>query len=173
MRIHREERGQGLVEYALILALVSLAAILALSFLSGKINGLFSKAGNSLNAVSVASGGGTPPPPAPPGNGTPISASNSNPFNNASGLYYAAGQIEVCSPNSGLNLVACLLGGGNWATVNEEGVYAQIPFTRTGACSFTYTSTGYAFSGSWEPNEAPYRVISGDNSPDFGEACFP
>ncbi len=43
----REEHGQGLVEYALILALVSLAAIVALTFLSGKINDLFSKAGNS------------------------------------------------------------------------------------------------------------------------------
>jgi Flp pilus assembly pilin Flp len=55
----REESGQGLVEYALILALVSLAAIVALGFLSGKINALFSKAGNSLNTVSVADGSGS------------------------------------------------------------------------------------------------------------------
>ncbi len=61
----REERGQGLVEYALILALVSLAAILALGFLSGKINDLFSKSGNSLNTVNVAGGGGTEPVPEP------------------------------------------------------------------------------------------------------------
>ena len=60
-----DERGQGLVEYALIIALVSLAAVASLGFLSGKINTLFSKAGNSLNAVVVAapgSGAVTPPP---------------------------------------------------------------------------------------------------------------
>jgi Flp pilus assembly pilin Flp len=174
MKPTRDERGQGLVEYVLIIALVALAAVVALGFLSGKINTLFSKSGNVLNNLSIASGGGTPPPPpAAPPNGTTISASNSSPFNNAGGNYYAAGLVEVCSPNSGLNLVACLLGGGNWATVNEEGVYAPLPFTRSGACSFTFTATGYVFGGgSWEPNEAPYRVIAGDNSPDFGEACF-
>jgi Flp pilus assembly pilin Flp len=46
------ESGQALVEYALIIALVSLAAIVALGFLSGKINQLFSKAGNTLNTVN-------------------------------------------------------------------------------------------------------------------------
>ena len=51
-----KESGQTLVEYALIIALVALAAIAALGFLSGKINTLFSKAGNSLNNVPV----GTP-----------------------------------------------------------------------------------------------------------------
>ncbi len=44
-----EESGQTLVEYALIIALVAIAAIAALGFLSGKIQGIFSKAGNSLN----------------------------------------------------------------------------------------------------------------------------
>jgi Flp pilus assembly pilin Flp len=43
-----EESGQTLVEYALIISLVALACILALGFLSGKIQGLFSKAGSSL-----------------------------------------------------------------------------------------------------------------------------
>ena len=62
----RDERGQGLVEYALIIALVSLAAVLALGFLSGKINNLFSKSGNVLNNVAIAAppGGGTGGPPA-------------------------------------------------------------------------------------------------------------
>jgi pilus assembly protein Flp/PilA len=74
-RIHRDESGQGLVEYALIIALVSLAAIVALGFLSGKINDLFSKAGNSLNGVEVAAGGtpgggGPPPPASAPSGGT-------------------------------------------------------------------------------------------------------
>ena len=42
------ESGQTLVEYALIISLVGLACILALGFLSGKIQQLFSDAGNSL-----------------------------------------------------------------------------------------------------------------------------
>jgi pilus assembly protein Flp/PilA len=50
--VREREQGQALVEYALIIALVSLAAILALTFLSGKINQLFSKAGNTLNTVN-------------------------------------------------------------------------------------------------------------------------
>jgi len=43
-----EETGQTLVEYALIIALVAIAAIAALGFLSGRIQGIFSKAGSSL-----------------------------------------------------------------------------------------------------------------------------
>jgi Flp pilus assembly pilin Flp len=54
----RDERGQGLVEYALIIAIVSLGAVVSLGFLSGKINALFSKAGNSLNTAAVAAGTG-------------------------------------------------------------------------------------------------------------------
>ena len=52
-RARDEESGQGLVEYALIIALVSLAAVAALGFLSGKINTLFSKAGNTLDTVTT------------------------------------------------------------------------------------------------------------------------
>jgi pilus assembly protein Flp/PilA len=56
----RDERGQGLVEYALIIALVSLASVVALGFLSGKINDIFFKSGNVLNSVDVvAAPGGT------------------------------------------------------------------------------------------------------------------
>jgi pilus assembly protein Flp/PilA len=70
----REERGQGLVEYALILALVSLAAIVALGFLSGKINSLFSKTGNSLNTVNVSDGGGGTSTGTSTGGGSPPTA---------------------------------------------------------------------------------------------------
>jgi pilus assembly protein Flp/PilA len=41
-------RGQGLAEYALILALIAVAAILALVFLSGTINTILSTIGASL-----------------------------------------------------------------------------------------------------------------------------
>ena len=46
-----EESGQTLVEYALIIALVAIAAIAALGFLSGKIQALFSDAGSSLDTA--------------------------------------------------------------------------------------------------------------------------
>ena len=51
-RAREEERGQGLVEYALIIAIVSLGAIAALTFLKGSITGLFSKAGSSVDGVT-------------------------------------------------------------------------------------------------------------------------
>jgi pilus assembly protein Flp/PilA len=40
--------GQGLAEYALILALIAVAAIFSLLFLSGGINDLLSLVGSSL-----------------------------------------------------------------------------------------------------------------------------
>ncbi len=43
-----DEKGQTLVEYALIISLIAIAAVLALGFLSGKINSLFSKTGSKL-----------------------------------------------------------------------------------------------------------------------------
>jgi pilus assembly protein Flp/PilA len=45
---HREEAGQGLAEYALILALIAIVAILALLFLGGQISGILSNVGNSV-----------------------------------------------------------------------------------------------------------------------------
>jgi pilus assembly protein Flp/PilA len=46
-RLRREE-GQGLAEYALILALIAVVAILALVFLGGKISGILSTIGATL-----------------------------------------------------------------------------------------------------------------------------
>ena len=42
------QRGQGLAEYALILALIAILAITALLFLSGQIDTILSTIGNSL-----------------------------------------------------------------------------------------------------------------------------
>ena len=53
-RARDEESGQTLVEYGLIIAVVALGSVLALGFLSGKIQTLFSKTGNKLNAPPVA-----------------------------------------------------------------------------------------------------------------------
>ena len=44
----REDAGQGLAEYALILALIAIVAILALLFLGGQISKILSTVGNSV-----------------------------------------------------------------------------------------------------------------------------
>jgi pilus assembly protein Flp/PilA len=46
--ISRDEEGQGLAEYALILALIAIVAIVALIFLGGQISSILSTVGNSV-----------------------------------------------------------------------------------------------------------------------------
>jgi pilus assembly protein Flp/PilA len=46
--IDRDERGQGLAEYALILALIAVLAIAAVTFLGGQINTILSNVGTSI-----------------------------------------------------------------------------------------------------------------------------
>jgi Flp pilus assembly pilin Flp len=46
--ICEREDGQTLVEYALIIFLIAVAAIAALKFMSGGINGIFSKVANDV-----------------------------------------------------------------------------------------------------------------------------
>jgi pilus assembly protein Flp/PilA len=47
--IHRdEEEGQGLAEYALILALIAIVAIIALIFLGGQVSKILSTVGGSV-----------------------------------------------------------------------------------------------------------------------------
>jgi pilus assembly protein Flp/PilA len=44
----REEEGQGLVEYALIIAVIAIAVIVAMIFLRDQISNIFSNIGNNL-----------------------------------------------------------------------------------------------------------------------------
>jgi pilus assembly protein Flp/PilA len=46
--LDREERGQGLAEYALILALIAIVAIVALIFLGGQVSKILSTVGKSV-----------------------------------------------------------------------------------------------------------------------------
>lgn len=46
--LRREESGQGLAEYALILALIAIVAIVALIFLGGQISKILSDVGSSV-----------------------------------------------------------------------------------------------------------------------------
>ena len=45
---HDDERGQGLAEYALILALIAIIAIAALIFLGGEISAILSTIGANI-----------------------------------------------------------------------------------------------------------------------------
>lgn len=47
-RMHRDEAGQGLVEYALILALVAFAAVVAMQTLAQDIDNAFVGLGSTL-----------------------------------------------------------------------------------------------------------------------------
>ena len=46
------DRGATLVEYALLIALIAVACLVALNFLSGKAKSSFSNVGNSIGAGS-------------------------------------------------------------------------------------------------------------------------
>jgi len=49
-RLHRDEAGQGLVEYALILALIAFAAVIAMQTLAADINNAFLGIGTILSS---------------------------------------------------------------------------------------------------------------------------
>jgi pilus assembly protein Flp/PilA len=44
----KDDEGQGLAEYALILALIAIVAIIALIFLGGQVKTILSNVGNSV-----------------------------------------------------------------------------------------------------------------------------
>ena len=44
-----KKKGQGLVEYALILVLIAIVVILILTFLGSRVNDTFSRIGSGLN----------------------------------------------------------------------------------------------------------------------------
>ena len=46
--LRRDEEGQGLAEYALILALIAIVAIIALLFLGGQISRILNTVGSSV-----------------------------------------------------------------------------------------------------------------------------
>ena len=46
--VRRDDEGQGLAEYALILALIAIVAIIALIFLGTQVSGILSTVGSSV-----------------------------------------------------------------------------------------------------------------------------
>ena len=49
-RLHREEEGQGVVEYVLLIALVAFAATAGMSVLASSVNSAFSEVGTILKS---------------------------------------------------------------------------------------------------------------------------
>jgi pilus assembly protein Flp/PilA len=47
-KLRRDEEGQGLAEYALILALIAIVAIIALIFLGNQVSSILSTVGKSI-----------------------------------------------------------------------------------------------------------------------------
>ena len=50
--LHRDEQGQGLAEYALILALIAIASIVALMFMGNQVSDKMSIIGSTLGSVA-------------------------------------------------------------------------------------------------------------------------
>ncbi len=48
LEFFRDDEGQGLVEYALIIAVIAIAVIVAMIFLRGQLQNIFSNIGNNL-----------------------------------------------------------------------------------------------------------------------------
>jgi len=48
LEFFRDDAGQGLVEYALIIAVIAIAVIVAMIFLRGQLQNIFSNIGNNL-----------------------------------------------------------------------------------------------------------------------------
>ncbi len=53
----KDEEGQGMVEYGLIIALISIVVIVALVLLGPKIRDIFNRTNDALDAATEAAGG--------------------------------------------------------------------------------------------------------------------
>jgi len=51
LRLHRDESGQDLIEYALVAALIAFAAVAAMQTLASQINNAFSTIGSKLTSA--------------------------------------------------------------------------------------------------------------------------
>ena len=108
---HNKEKGQGLVEYALILVLVAIVVIVVLNLLGPIIGRVFSSVNDSLSGAMSVGGGGVLAVPAP-----------TDPTDPASGF-------SSCANDGG----SCNLSGTHTVMYGADGTYVTVmvdgPFT--------------------------------------------
>ena len=123
---NRKEKGQGLVEYALILVLIAIVVIAAMQALGTTVDGTFT-------SVDTALGG--------EGSGGDNSAGNT--LTNFGYQYYHHGQTEDAAISAYCNIADVPSGAGyNLYTHTNEGYtvdgygqdFPEITFQRTGTC---------------------------------------
>ncbi len=58
LNILKDERGQGMTEYGLIIALIAIVCIVAVTFLGGQLKDKFEFIGKEIESKGVPDGGG-------------------------------------------------------------------------------------------------------------------
>jgi Flp pilus assembly pilin Flp len=171
-RTHQEERGQTLVEYALIIAVVSLGSLVALGFLSGTIQDLFSKTGNAINGVAVAapSGGGSGNGSGTSGPAAPASPSiTSGPAEGSSGNSAAFTNPSFSFTGDGTQTsFECSLDGGTFGTCTSP--TSMGPGLGAGAHSFAVQATNGG--GSSAPTTRSWTVTAAAAVPTPGSVSI-
>ena len=56
-KFFKDENGQGMVEYGLIIALIAVVVIVALTAVGGKVEGIFNKISTGLDGAGTGNGG--------------------------------------------------------------------------------------------------------------------
>lgn len=145
------ESGQGLVEYALILVLVSITVIVVLSFLGDSVSGVFERVSIALSGQTVAGQGTEYTVGGFSVNATqfggPATCTLTVPSVNVTmyqdGVPAAAGQTVTVSASSGGGGAASASG-----TTNANGVATIGGITMISTCSGTVTITAGSNSNS-------------------------
>jgi Flp pilus assembly pilin Flp len=141
LHLRRSEKAQGLVEYALIIAIVAIGAIVSMTFLRKEIRSTFFASGNVLQGTvgfPLGGSGGDPP-----NNGAPI---NMGPGGTTPSFNDGTGVIPIGSAG----------GPGVYVLAPPNGVHTNTP------CTFTqggYTFTGHWVNGFWVLQQPPYLAF--------------
>jgi Flp pilus assembly pilin Flp len=189
------ERAQGLVEYALIIVVVSLGTIAALTFMRDEIRSLFSRAGSSLQVGAGASSGG-----GGGGGGGPVITITQQPADGttattatfqftsspAATSYQCAvsgtgGSSQACTPSTNV-VFNGLAVGSHTLTVTPtpagtNGTYTwtiaapSFPSTPTQVSSGTWYSPGGDVNGGPDNYQGLDGVYTDNGGPVVGSAC--
>jgi Flp pilus assembly pilin Flp len=112
-RSFRRQRGQGLIEYSLLISLVAITLIVTIALLGPQINSFFHQITSSLSSPSTPAATPTATPGSGgyncgngnpiPGNGTPSCSNNGN-GNNGNGTGNSADNRQALNSNWTLSL---------------------------------------------------------------------